>query len=116
MPPYALLMTFFGALRGANRQRPGITATLVGYWVIGLPLGALLGPRLRWPTPLIGVWMGNVVALLIASSWVLYHVFGKINWLAVQRVNLDARLLGDESDAREVDAVRGCQETPSSTA
>ncbi|CAK9098112.1 unnamed protein product [Durusdinium trenchii] len=73
---YAQLMTFYGALRGANFQRPGILGTLIGYWVVGLPLGALLGCYWHWPTPLLGVWFGNATALAIAATWVLSAVPG----------------------------------------
>lgn len=86
VPLYAQLMTFYGALRGANRQRPGILGTLVGYWFIGLPLGYLLGCVLHWPTPLNGVWAGNVVALAIAASWVCISVFCRIDWMSVVRI------------------------------
>merc|ERR1712107_602295 len=61
--------------------------TAVGYWIIGLPLGGVLGCLWHWPTPLLGVWLGNVVALVIASSWVLIAVFCRINWLTVRRVD-----------------------------
>jgi len=94
VPCYAQLMTFFGALRGANFQRPGILGNFIGYWVVGLPLGALLGCVWGWPSPLLGVWLGNVAALFIAASWVLTAVFCRIDWLTVERVDAVAgRLL-----------------------
>ena len=55
VPFYAQLMTFYGALRGANYQLPGILGTIVGYWIVGLPLGGLCGCVWHWPTPLTGV-------------------------------------------------------------
>eukprot|EP00971_Amphidinium_carterae_P303350 6027707-Amphidinium_carterae.1 len=60
-------MTFSGALRGANRQRSAIMGATVGYWIVGLPAGWLMGCALHWPTPLTGIWLGNALALLIAS-------------------------------------------------
>eukprot|EP00931_Biecheleriopsis_adriatica_P094644 TRINITY_DN68270_c0_g1_i1.p1 TRINITY_DN68270_c0_g1~~TRINITY_DN68270_c0_g1_i1.p1 ORF type:complete len:514 (+),score=57.83 TRINITY_DN68270_c0_g1_i1:35-1576(+) len=97
VPFYAQLMTFYGALRGANFQKPGILGTLIGYWVVGLPSGWLLGCRLHWPTPLLGVWMGNVIALVIASSWVVHAVFFRIDWMSVGRVEgVQARLCSPE--------------------
>jgi len=86
VPLYAQLMTFFGALRGANLQRPAIYGNFVGYWLVGIPAGGFLGCVLHWPTPLIGVWLGNVLALAIAASCVLIAVFGRIDWLAVRKV------------------------------
>jgi len=86
VPLYAQLMSFYGALRGANLQKPGIMGTFIGYWVVGLPLGGVAGCVWQWPTPLLGVWLGNVVALAIAASWVLAAVFCRIDWLSVTRV------------------------------
>jgi len=99
VPCYAQLMTFFGALRGANLQRPGILGNFVGYWVVGLPVGALCGVVWHWPSPLLGVWMGNVIALFIAACWVLISVFLCIDWHAIQRVDtIGARLLEPSED------------------
>lgn len=86
VPLYAQMMTFYGALRGANKQRPGIVGTFVGYWIVGLPLGFLLAVVFHWPTPLNGAWIGNVVALTIAASWVCVAVFLQIDWMSVVRI------------------------------
>ena len=45
---------------GMTRCRPGILGTFIGYWVVGLPLAALLGCVWHWPTPLLGVWFGHL--------------------------------------------------------
>jgi MATE family multidrug resistance protein len=56
----------FGVLRGlGDTQRPGLF-NLVGYWFVGLPLGAWLAFRGGWG--LQGVWLGYVVALVIVAS------------------------------------------------
>jgi len=108
VPMYAQLMTFFGALRGANMQKPGILGTVIGYWVVGIPLGGLLGCILHWPTPLIGVWLGNVVALAIAASWVLIAVFVKTDWMAVRKVaGIRTSLLGAGRSAPQELAAAG---------
>lgn len=103
VPCYAQLMTFYGALRGANFQRPGILGTLIGYWVVGLPLGALLGCYWHWPTPLLGVWFGNATALAIAATWVLSAVFFRIDWNTVRRVERAPLLLERRAEMPEVD-------------
>lgn len=100
IPCYAQLMTFYGALRGANFQRPGILGTFIGYWVVGLPLGALLGCYWHWPSPLLGVWLGNATALAIAGTWVVTAVFCRINWLTVVRVTGISPLL-ERSDPED---------------
>ena len=101
VPLYALLMTFYGALRGANRQRAGILGTVVGYWLVGLWVGAALGCGAHWPTPLVGVWLGNVAALAIAAAWVLSAVFGRIDWLTVERVATPTPLATPLKDVRD---------------
>jgi len=87
VPSFAQLMTFSGTLRGANRQRPAIVATLVGYWVVGLPAGGVLGCVVGWPTPLTGVWLGNAIALFVAAAWVCITVFVRIDWHSVRRLS-----------------------------
>eukprot|EP00913_Durusdinium_trenchii_P006461 g6073.t1 len=112
VPCYAQLMTFYGALRGANFQRPGILGTLIGYWVVGLPLGALLGCYWHWPTPLLGVWFGNATALAIAATWVLSAVFFRIDWNTVRRVERAPLLLERRAEMPEVDRKDRAPEAP----
>jgi multidrug resistance protein, MATE family len=55
-----------GALRGASNTRTPMLANLVGYWVIGLPLGALLCFKLHLGA--VGMWAGLCLALVIIGS------------------------------------------------
>jgi MATE family multidrug resistance protein len=55
-----------GALRGAGNTRTPMLANLLAYWVIGLPLGALLCFKLRWGA--VGMWIGLCVALVLIGS------------------------------------------------
>ena len=50
-----------GILRGAGETRIPMISTLVGHWVLGLPIGYLLG--FRWGLGAPGVWAGWVVGL-----------------------------------------------------
>ena len=52
-----------GALRGGGNTRTAMLANLVGYWVIGLPLGALLCFHFHWGA--VGMWAGLCLALMI---------------------------------------------------
>lgn len=61
-----------GMLRGLHDGRMPMLFALVGYWVIGLPLGAMLA----FGTPLggVGIWIGlatglAIVAVLMISRW-----------------------------------------------
>jgi multidrug resistance protein, MATE family len=55
-----------GALRGAGHTRTPMLANLLGYWVFGLPLGALL--CFHWHLGAPGMWVGLCVALITIGS------------------------------------------------
>ncbi len=52
-----------GALRGAGDTRAPMLCHLLGYWAIGLPLGAFLCFRMHWGVP--GLWSGLSLALIL---------------------------------------------------
>lgn len=62
-----------GVLRGMGRTRPTAVLNFIGYFVIGLPLGAHLG--LSTSLGLVGVWLGYAAGLTVVASglvgWVL---------------------------------------------
>jgi len=55
-----------GALRGLGETRVPMIANLVGYWVLGLPLGFILCFVLKWGV--YGMWIGLTVSLVIIAS------------------------------------------------
>jgi MATE family multidrug resistance protein len=55
-----------GALRGAADTRTPMFASLIGYWVIGLPLGYLLCFELG--SGVVGLWIGLSVALISVAA------------------------------------------------
>jgi multidrug resistance protein, MATE family len=55
-----------GALRGAGNTRIPMLANFVGYWVIGLPLGAFLCFRVKMGA--VGMWLGLCLALVLIGS------------------------------------------------
>ena len=64
----------FGVLRGAGDVRMPALFNVVGYWIIGLPLGWYLGVH-RGPAPL-AVWCCLALALVIVSTLLL----GRLVW------------------------------------
>jgi MATE family multidrug resistance protein len=58
-----------GALRGLGETRAPMLANLVGYWVLGLPLGFFLCFWMRWG--IYGLWIGLTVALVVIALAVL---------------------------------------------
>ena len=64
-----------GALRGCGRQKYVMMTNLLGFWIIGIPVGALL--CFQGNLGVFGVWWGLTIGLTIAavvSSAILYRV------------------------------------------
>ncbi len=65
-----------GMLRGLHDTRVPMVLAAIGYWVIGIPVGALLAFPLHWEG--IGVWCGlliglSAVAILMTWRWTNRH-------------------------------------------
>ncbi len=60
-----------GALRGLGETKAPMMANLVGYWVLGLPLGLTLCFVLKWG--IYGLWIGLTLALVIISTTLLFR-------------------------------------------
>jgi MATE family multidrug resistance protein len=58
-----------GALRGLGETRTPMLANLVGYWVLGLPLGFTLCFALHWG--IYGLWIGLTLALIVVAATLL---------------------------------------------
>ena len=58
-----------GALRGLGETRAPMFANLVGYWVLGLPLGLTLCFVFRWG--IYGLWIGLTLALIVIATTLL---------------------------------------------
>lgn len=60
-----LQITATGALRGAGNTHAGLYVQLLGYWLIGLPVGCYLGFRLHHGA--VGLWLGLCAGLIVAG-------------------------------------------------
>lgn len=67
-PILAVFMVLNGALRGAGDTRPGLIGTVVGRWVVVVPLAWLLGVVLGFGT--IGIWWAFFAGLTVQAVWV----------------------------------------------
>ena len=62
----------FGVLRGAGDVRVPSLFNVVGYWLVGLPLGAWLAFGAGWGP--YGIWAGIVMALFVVASLLVVRV------------------------------------------
>lgn len=60
-----------GALRGLGETRVPMIANLVGYWIMGLPLGFVLCFVLR--QGIFGLWLGLTLALVVIACTLLHR-------------------------------------------
>ncbi|KAM6184864.1 multidrug and toxin extrusion protein 2-like [Rhynchocyon petersi] len=73
----AICCVYGGVLRGIGKQSFGAIVNLIMYYVIGLPLGAILTFVVRMR--LLGLWLGMLSCVLLAAvAFVAYTV--QINW------------------------------------
>ena len=61
-----LQITATGALRGAGNTHTGLFVHLCGYWVIGMPVGILLG--FHYKLGAVGLWSGLCTSLIFAGA------------------------------------------------
>ncbi|MGC2584564.1 MAG: MATE family efflux transporter, partial [Acidobacteriaceae bacterium] len=71
-----------GALRGLGETRFPMLMNFMGYWVLGLPLGALL--CFEWKWGLSGLWTGLTLSLIVIAVWLC------LRWLRDSRKLLAA--------------------------
>jgi multidrug resistance protein, MATE family len=60
-----LQITATGALRGAGNTHAGLIVQIVGYWIIGLPIGYIFAFRLHQGA--VGLWLGLCAGLVVAG-------------------------------------------------
>ena len=79
-----LQITATGALRGAGNTHAGLIVQIVGYWIIGLPIGYLFAFRLHHGA--VGLWLGLCAGLIVAGvtlTAVWRRTTGKMQQLTV---------------------------------
>ena len=79
-----LQITATGALRGAGNTHAGLLVQIVGYWIIGLPIGYLFAFHLHHGA--VGLWLGLCAGLIVAGvtlTAVWRRTTGKMQQLTV---------------------------------
>jgi MATE family multidrug resistance protein len=69
-----------GSLRGLKDTQWPMWIAALGYWVIGIPVGAVLGFRLGWQGP--GLWCGLVLGLAVVAV-LLVHRWAQLSHMRV---------------------------------
>ncbi len=67
-----------GILRGCGRQKYGAWINLVGYYVVGLPMGLLL--TFKYGYGLIGLWSGLTMSLSICAISIVCIIMFSTDW------------------------------------
>jgi MATE family multidrug resistance protein len=67
-----------GILKGSGHQKNGALINFVAYWIIGLPLGILLG--FVFHLDLNGIWIGMAIALFSVMSLEFITIY-RIDWV-----------------------------------
>jgi MATE family multidrug resistance protein len=62
-------VTLSGILRGLGVTKPSSIAIFVGYWLIGIPLGYVLGFHTSWEAQ--GFWIGLALSLAVVAASLL---------------------------------------------
>lgn len=72
-----LQVSLGGVLKGIKKTKIVMLSSLFAYWVIGIPLGALLA--FRYHLHLYGFWVGLAVALIVMSIILSFILLRKMN-------------------------------------
>lgn len=107
-PILAVSMVLAGALRGAGDTRPALWGTLVGRWLVSLPVAWLLALHTRLGVD--GAWWAMAAGMLVQAAWLVPRwLRGGWSRVALQRQRIYAlhlRRLPPRSLERFLDAVR----------
>jgi len=99
-----------GLMRAAGRQSTGALLHFITYWLVGLPLGCLLGFYLDWGA--LGLWMGVASATALQAVALHSWVALRLDWghevkrsEAIIEALLDSHAIADLADEYEDEEV-----------
>jgi putative MATE family efflux protein len=86
-PILAVFMVLNGALRGAGDMRAGLLGTVMGRWLVAVPLAWWWGVVLPWGTT--GIWSALFVGVAVQALWVAVRWrSGRWQEVALQRTHV----------------------------
>ena len=74
-----------GLLRGVQDTRAPMIIAAISYWIVGAPLGYVLGFVIGWDE--VGVWIGLVVGLFVAGGLLMHRFWKRSVLLTASRVS-----------------------------
>ena len=86
-PVLAIAMVINGALRGAGDTRPGLVGTIIGRWLVVVPLAYLLALVLDFGVQ--GVWWALVAGTSVQALYILLRWRSRV-WVEVALVQNEA--------------------------
>jgi MATE family multidrug resistance protein len=77
-----------------GRQLTGLLANVIGYYIIGLPVGALLAFYVGWRVA--GLWWGLIIGLVVVSAGYIVYLAVLVDWN--KEVELAAKRIQEQED------------------
>jgi MATE family multidrug resistance protein len=77
-----------------GRQLTGLLANVIGYYIIGLPVGALLAFYAGWRVT--GLWWGLIIGLVVVSAGYIVYLAVLVDWN--KEVELAAKRIQEQED------------------
>lgn len=74
---FAYSWVFFLVLRGLGRQRLVFWLAILGFWVLGVPIGAIL--TFAAGLGVVGIWWGFTIGIYL-TSLIGFWCFRRVDW------------------------------------
>ncbi|WP_051386778.1 MATE family efflux transporter [Bradyrhizobium sp. ARR65] len=87
-----------GLLRGLGNTRAGLTNTLIGYWLVGIPAMAICGYCIGWGSH--GIWFGLCLGFGVTSLLLWWRFIADLRVAQSPSQNMDVGKTADLADRR----------------
>lgn len=86
-----------GLLRGLGNTRTGLTSTLIGYWLIGIPTMAACGYGIGWDS--YGIWFGLCLGFGTTSILLCWRLVAELRATSKTSTTLSGRGLSEKIES-----------------